>query len=506
MILPAGVPLSGNLKDIPLPILFHFLKINSKTGILTVRYSLFSKSIHFQNGDILFATSNYPDDYLGEVLLKSGKINFKQYEITEEHLKSTGKTQGAILVEQGFVKPKDLFETLVIQIKGIAISLFFWEDAVYSFKESLRSQEESIGVVVDPDEIIQDGLTRIFDWTRLVRLLPPLHFVIKKNLVQIAKPFKWSSNLDWVFNLIDGERSVRDILTLSSTKALSCAQILNFFITTESLLPSLPFSHEAAKQPEAVPEAKRSAVEKAGDKEEKEIAWEETPKEVQIQKIREVFAKISSQNYYQILGVAPDVEKETIKRIYFKLAKRYHPDRYRGGALLAVVKEVESIFIHLTRAYDALSVDQTRTAYDKSLKEHSLQPPSEVQLAQDFFSRAATAYAKNDLKNAVYFLEESIRLFPESPEKYTVYLRYGQVISRVPGKLREAVDAFRKSALLDSSKAEPYVELGLAYAKTGLNDKAATAFQEALKRDSENKLAYTELAKLDKKIKNLGFL
>lgn len=505
MILPAVIPLSGNLKEIPLPILFHFLKISSKTGILTVRHGAFLKSLSFENGDILFATSNYPDDYLGEVLLKSGKINFKQYEITEEHLKSTGKTQGAILVEQGFVKPKDLFETLVIQIKGIAISLFFGEDAAYSFKESPRSQEESIGIAVDPDEIIQDGLTRIFDWTRLVRLLPPLHSVLKKNPVQSAKSFKGSSNLDWVFNLIDGERSVRDVLTLSSTKALSCAQILNFFIMTERLIPCLPFSHQAEQPRKAVPETKRSAVNKAGDKEEKDI-WEEMPEEVQIQKIREVFAKISSQNYYQILGVAPDAEKETIKYIYFKLAKRYHPDHYRVGALLEVVKEVESIFIHLTRAYEALSGDQTRTAYAKSLKDNPLQPPKEVQSAQDFFSRAATAYAGNDLKNAVYFLEESIRLFPESPEKYTVYLRYGQVISRVPGKLREAVDAFRKSALLDSSKAEPYIELGLAYGKTGLNDKAATAFQEALKRDPENKLAHAELAKLDKKIKNLGFL
>jgi curved DNA-binding protein CbpA len=499
MILPKTVPLAGNLKEVSLPSLFHFLKISSKTGILTARHGLFSKSIHFQNGDILFATSNYPDDYLGEVLLKSGKINFKQYEITEEYLKSTGKTQGAILVEQGFVKPKDLFETLVIQIKEIAISLFFWEDASYSFKEAPLSSEESIGIAIDPDEMVQDGLTRIFDWTRLVRLFPPLNSVLKKNPVQRSKPFKWSSNLDWVWNFIDDERSVRDILTLSSTKALSCAQILNLFITTESLIPWLPFSQKAEKIQQDITERKPSFVKKAGSQEEKEVSWEDVPKEMQIKKIRDVYAKISAQNYYQILGVAPGVEKDAIKQAYFKLAKRYHPDRHRGVELLEVLKEVESIFIHLTRAYDTLSVDGARTAYDQSLKDGHLQAPSETQSAQAFFSRAASAYAENDLQNAVYFLEESIRLFPESPEKYTVYLRYGEVLSRVPGKLREAVEAFHKSASLDASKVAPHLEMGLAYAKTGMADKAIVSFQDALKRDPENKIAREELAKLGTK-------
>ena len=500
MSLPATVPLSGNLKEVSLPSLLHFLKIHRKTGILTVRRGAFSKSLCFQNGEILFATSNYPDDYLGEVLLKAGKINFKQYELTEEFLKTSAKTQGTILVEQGFIKSRDLFETLVLQIKEIALSLFSWEDAPYSFKETPLSSEEAIGISIDPDEMVQEGLARIFDWTRLSRFLPPLDSVLKKNTTHIAKPFKRSPDSDWVFNLVDDQRSVRDILSLSATKALSCAQMLNLLITAEMIIPAAPIFKKTETQESDNLQKKSNEKKENGEIEDvTSISWDDTPTEIQIQKIREAYAKIPAQNYYQILNVTSRADKEDVKRAYFKLAKRYHPDRYRGGALSEVHKEIEAIFIHLTRAYDTLSADEKRSEYDKSLESPVSQKPKEGQSAQECFARAEAAIFENDFKNALYFLEESIRLAPDSPEKGVVYLRYGQVLSRVPGKLREAVDALRKSAILDVSKATPHVELGLAYGKTGLREKALAAFQEALRRDPDNKLARAELAILNAK-------
>jgi curved DNA-binding protein CbpA len=500
MISPTIVPLSGNLKEVSLISLLHFLRNNCKTGILTVNRALFSKSIHFQNGEILFATSNYPNDYLGEVLIRAGRIDFKQYEFVEEQLKSMGKTQTAILMEHGYLKPKDLFEVLLIQMKEIVISLFLWDDASYNFKAMSLSENESIGICIDPDEIIQDGLFRISDWTRLMRLLPPLHFVLKKNQAHGPKHFKVSPDAEWVFNLIDDTRSIRDVLSLSATKALSCAQMLNLLITTETIISALPFSPKMEKEQAVFAGKKQNETKKIPVQEKKDTSWEDASNEVKIKEIREVFATLSSKNYYQILHVNHNADKEVIKRAYFKLVKRYHPDNYQGVALIDVIKDVQAIFIQITRAYDTLSIEATRNAYDHSLKENAIaQPSSEEQLAQAFFSRAATAYANNDLQSAVYLLEESIRLFPESPSKYTVYLRYGQILSRIPGKLREAVEAFHKSATLDLAQSEPHVELGLAYVKTNLTDKAIASFKDALKREPENKTAREELTRLNAK-------
>jgi curved DNA-binding protein CbpA len=42
---------------------------------------------------------------------------------------------------------------------------------------------------------------------------------------------------------------------------------------------------------------------------------------------------------YEILGVSPNADDETIKRAYHELARKYHPDRYTNSDLADVAKE-----------------------------------------------------------------------------------------------------------------------------------------------------------------------
>lgn len=63
-------------------------------------------------------------------------------------------------------------------------------------------------------------------------------------------------------------------------------------------------------------------------------------------------------DYYQILGVSRDVDKEEIKRAYRRLARKYHPD---------VNKEpgAEEHFKEINRAYEVLSEPELRSRYDR---------------------------------------------------------------------------------------------------------------------------------------------
>lgn len=68
---------------------------------------------------------------------------------------------------------------------------------------------------------------------------------------------------------------------------------------------------------------------------------------------------MSERDYYEVLGVSKDASATDIKKAFRRLAMKYHPDRNPGDA------EAEARFKEARAAYDVLSDDQKRAAYDR---------------------------------------------------------------------------------------------------------------------------------------------
>jgi molecular chaperone DnaJ len=64
-------------------------------------------------------------------------------------------------------------------------------------------------------------------------------------------------------------------------------------------------------------------------------------------------------DYYEVLGVAQDVDSAELKRAYRKLAVQYHPDRNQGD------KDAEGRFKEAAEAYQVLSDPEKRALYDR---------------------------------------------------------------------------------------------------------------------------------------------
>lgn len=67
--------------------------------------------------------------------------------------------------------------------------------------------------------------------------------------------------------------------------------------------------------------------------------------------------------YYDLLEVSPNASAEVIRAAYKSLMQRYHPDRNPGDAAIAERAAL------VTRAYDVLSQEDKRAAYDLSLRQ-----------------------------------------------------------------------------------------------------------------------------------------
>jgi molecular chaperone DnaJ len=68
---------------------------------------------------------------------------------------------------------------------------------------------------------------------------------------------------------------------------------------------------------------------------------------------------VSKRDYYEVLGIQKNASKDDIKKAYRKLAIQYHPDKNPGN------KDAEEKFKEATEAYEVLSDDQKKSAYDQ---------------------------------------------------------------------------------------------------------------------------------------------
>jgi len=63
-------------------------------------------------------------------------------------------------------------------------------------------------------------------------------------------------------------------------------------------------------------------------------------------------------NFYEILGIPQDADRQAIKRRFYQLSLKYHPDRYHGS------EEAQRRYLRITEAYNTLGDSHKRNEYD----------------------------------------------------------------------------------------------------------------------------------------------
>jgi curved DNA-binding protein CbpA len=487
------VPLSGTIRETRLPALLRMLQRKEMTGILNLYRNDLDKSIYLKGGEIIFATSKYADDRLGEMLLKLGKITFSQFEASVALLKGSGKRLGTILVEQGFLTPKDLFSGVTFQVKEIILSLFTWIDGNYRFTPGPLPSEELITLKMSTANLILEGIRRIADWTRLSAELPPLD----RRLFLTSDPMDLFQSMDMdpkeseLVGTFNGQ-TIQEVLNRSTLPSFDTLKLLYFAISV---------GIAAAKDPDTPQELEQPVVERVIPDELKEkVFHREAEPSLGLQEIKEAYNRIETQNYYEILGVGPQATREEIKHAYFRLAKAYHPDRHFEEGFQNVKGELEELFSKITEAYDSLTDGAKRSAYDARLanpsREGNTQEPDPGSQTQIYFRQGKEAFDRKDFKKAAYFFETAIKI---QPKNHSFYSSLGKSLLQLPDQLHKAEEAFRQAISLAPKNIDLYITLAELYEKKGLLRRALKEYEDALKLDPRNATLKEHLLRLRKK-------
>lgn len=233
--------LEGDLSRIQMPDVLNFVGMIRASGKLVVKQNRLERTIHWKEGEIVFASSNSPDHSLGQFLLRNGKITPAQY---EESTKRVGPNMrhGKVLVQMGAISPNDLWWGVKNQALEIIYSLFSWHEGSFALIEAAEEMaHERIVLSINPSTAIMEGIRRLDESARIRERItgPEMVFVKVAGTVPDFQELDMSDHEIAVYNDIDGRRTVRELIGKSQLTEFEVERIL-FQLITARLIENAP--------------------------------------------------------------------------------------------------------------------------------------------------------------------------------------------------------------------------------------------------------------------------
>lgn len=226
--------------------------------------------------------------------------------------------------------------------------------------------------------------------------------------------------------------------------------------------------------------------------------------------VNQTYTALGKKDFYSVLGVPSRSELPEIKVAYYRLAKRFHPDRFYGVNDAALKEKVDVIFSAINVAYETLKNAKSRTAYDNipaeqkkvestTLLTQNKQEPVDrdeamQKVAEDYYKRAQGAFDTNNFYQAVQFLRSATQIDPYVA-KY--WRQLGISLSKNPQWKKEAEDSFNRAMELEPKNPENHLYLGFLYKNLNLKLRAKKHFASCLELDPHNDLAIREYNLID---------
>jgi hypothetical protein len=168
----------GSLAERDFPSLVQAFHQRRWSGIMTLTNAGVGRSVTVQEGRLVFASSSSPDDRMGPLLVRKGRISLRQL-ADAAGVVAAGKRLGAVLVEQGVLTPKELIAAVVDHTQEIIYGAFLWTEGQYRLQDGIPAAE-LITLKISTPDLIMEGIRRIESWTRVDRAVGGLEAVYER--------------------------------------------------------------------------------------------------------------------------------------------------------------------------------------------------------------------------------------------------------------------------------------------------------------------------------------
>lgn len=162
--------LTADVRSFALADLLHLLHASNKSGFLFFEHGEHAKAVYLHRGEVVFASSNQNFDRLGECLQRAGAISPEQFEQARS-LYQPSSQFGKILVERGYLSPRELWNGVKVQVEEIVRSLFSYGAGIVHFWEGEISPDNVVRLSLPTRRLIAEGLRHRDDLLKFVAWL-----------------------------------------------------------------------------------------------------------------------------------------------------------------------------------------------------------------------------------------------------------------------------------------------------------------------------------------------
>ena len=534
--------LHGQLWEGVLPGILRQLFVGRRTGLLMLSRETERRSVRFHVGNIANAETNVKEDRLGELLVRRGVITESILARLSVTMLKERKRLGEVLVETGLLAAASLREVVALHVDAVLSRALAWTEGEYAFREEigrpLDADEMTLPFstgdlilrasrsVKDPDVVRY----RLGDIDRLAALSrdPLLRFQrLSLNAVDAC-----------VLTRVDGRTSVREIMR-SALLPVDEVQSSLFSLFNTGVIEHVSGATgrwarvELPAPPAAEPAPPAAVVLTRGPDSEAEDAARPLPlpdlpddtgpmpalpprgepavpppaaaaREAEDRALRreisQMRAALGVSTYFELLGIGGDAGDVEVRDAYFRVAKRFHPDRHHDPGLGDLRGALEAIFAYLGEAYEVLRSPRLRARYEREHPQAGVAPaavvPDERESPEQAIARAAEGMARERYWEALPLLARAV------PRADGAVKRRGRVLlARIYARDPDWIDQARELLELvrqeDPEDAEVHFYLGLIHEHAGDAANALAAFRRVLELEPDSADARRHVSELE---------
>ena len=530
--------MNGQLSEHPLAELIREAVAAKLSGALRLRRGRVRAVIYVRRGAVVFALSNLRAHRLVASAQRSGLFadGLLEAAVTE----MMGDAQAAAALAAAGATRDEMARLRASQSADVMRPFLVWTDGEWSFDPRAQPAEE-LRTVVPVGELLLEAARRLPPEFAAARLADDDE-LLSAAAAAAADGLQLLPAEGFVLSRVDSAVSVGSLVavaglpeeqTRQTAYALALCGLLARSRWPEALTGegAVEAAARAAQSPwdfEDEPDAARAepASDRPADARTPQADAAREPEPDPRDLMQELLTRVYDANYFQILGVPRAATAAEVKRAYYGLARRFHPDRFRQVVGDSERVEIETAFALVTKAYETLQDEDEREAYVSRLPVESARPAAasaSVQSkaapqraaaknrdaakrqadpaaaphyrAEESFQQGLAALDRNDADGARLFFGEAVRLAPQQARYHAFY---GRSLMHEAATRRQAESELQAAARLDPGNASYRVALAELYNSLRLPRRAEGELTRALSIDPDNAAALQMLGQIKK--------